>query len=73
MLGFKKKTPTADDRSENAQEKTGLFARLKAGLSKTGGNLTAGMGDLFLGKKAIDDELLEAFRRALSRVQVDER
>ncbi len=59
MFGFKKKTPEADDRSDNTQEKTGLLARLKAGLSKTGSNLTEGMGDLFLGEKAIDDELLE--------------
>ena len=70
MLGFKKKTPTADDRSENAQEKTGLFARLKAGLSKTGGNLTAGMGDLFLGEKAIDDELLEDLETRLLTADV---
>jgi len=70
MLGFKKKTPTADDRSESAQEKTGLFARLKAGLSKTGGNLTAGMGDLFLGKKAIDDELLEDLETRLLTADV---
>lgn len=59
MFGFKKKTSEADDRSDNTQEKTGLLARLKAGLSKTGSNLTEGMGDLFLGEKAIDDELLE--------------
>ena len=70
MFGFKKKTPEADNRSENTQEKTGLFARLKAGLSKTGGNLTEGMGDLFLGEKAIDDELLEDLETRLLTADV---
>lgn len=40
-------------------EKTGLFGRLKQGLSKTGATLTAGLGNLFLGKREIDDDLLE--------------
>lgn len=70
MFGFKKKTPEADNRSENTQEKTGLFARLKAGLSKTGSNLTEGMGDLFLGEKAIDDELLEDLETRLLTADV---
>jgi len=70
MFGFKKKTPEIDDGSENTQEKTGLFARLKEGLSKTGSNLTEGMGDLFLGEKAIDDELLEDLETRLLTADV---
>jgi len=41
--------------SENA----GLFGRLKKGLSKTGSALGEGLGNLFLGKREIDDDLLE--------------
>ncbi|RUM94796.1 MAG: signal recognition particle-docking protein FtsY [Thiothrix sp.] len=70
MFGFKKKTPVADDGSENTQEKTGLFARLKAGLSKTGSNLTEGMGDLLLGEKVIDNELLEDLETRLLTADV---
>jgi fused signal recognition particle receptor len=36
-----------------------MFARIKAGLSRTKANLTEQLGTLFLGKKEIDDELLE--------------
>ena len=40
-------------------EPKGWFARIKSGLGKTRANLTDGIADLFLGKKQIDDELLE--------------
>ncbi|MGQ3319695.1 signal recognition particle-docking protein FtsY [Pseudomonas brassicacearum subsp. neoaurantiaca] len=44
----------------NAEEnKVGFFARLKQGLSKTSASIGEGMASLFLGKKVIDDELLE--------------
>jgi fused signal recognition particle receptor len=39
--------------------KEGLFSRLKQGLSRTRSNLTDGLSNLVLGKKVIDDELLE--------------
>jgi fused signal recognition particle receptor len=39
--------------------KPGLFARLKSGLSRTRSGITDGLADLVLGKKAIDDEVLE--------------
>ncbi|WP_163558138.1 signal recognition particle-docking protein FtsY [Halomonas sp. NO4] len=42
-----------------AAEKKGWFARIRAGLGKTRANLTDGLAGLFLGKKQIDDELLE--------------
>lgn len=52
--------------AEPVAEKKGYFSRLKAGLAKTG----AGFGQLFLGKKAIDDELLEDLETALLMADV---
>ncbi|MGE6606082.1 signal recognition particle-docking protein FtsY [Halomonas sp. NPDC076908] len=46
-------------KSEQQGEQKGWFARIKSGLGKTRANLTDGIADLFLGKKQIDDELLE--------------
>lgn len=43
----------------NEVEKKGLFGRLKRGLSKTGSALSEGLGNLFLGNREIDDDLLE--------------
>ncbi|MCX4190120.1 signal recognition particle-docking protein FtsY [Methylophaga sp. OBS3] len=40
-------------------EKQGLFSRLKQGLSRSSQKLTDGFADLILGKKTIDDDLLE--------------
>ncbi|MYL22240.1 signal recognition particle-docking protein FtsY [Halomonas alkaliantarctica] len=45
--------------ADKGGEKKGWFSRIKAGLGKTRANLTDGIADLFLGKKQIDDELLE--------------
>lgn len=42
-----------------ATEKQGWFARIRSGLGKTRANLTEGIAGLFLGKKQIDDELIE--------------
>jgi len=46
-------------------KKEGLFDRLKSGLSKTGNTLTEGMGALVLGKKKIDDDVLEELETRL--------
>lgn len=46
-------------KGEQQGEQKGWFARIKSGLGKTRANLTDGIADLFLGKKQIDDELLE--------------
>lgn len=61
-----KKTPNADTQLSSApaiattQEKPqGLFARIKQGLSRTSGNFSEGLGNLFLGRKEINEELLE--------------
>jgi len=47
------------------EKKPGLFARLKSGLSRTRSSLTDGIGDLVLGKKEIDDDLLEEIETQL--------
>ncbi len=47
-----------------------LFARLKAGLKRTRNTLSSGLADLFLGKKQIDDELLEELETALLTADV---
>ena len=39
--------------------KPGFFARIKQGLSRTSNNFAEGLGNLFLGRKNIDDDLLE--------------
>ena len=71
MFGWKRKKddkPEEDNAETAAAEeakgeagpaKRGLFQRLKEGLSKTRGNLADGVASLVLGKKQIDDELLE--------------
>lgn len=50
--------------------KSGFFARLKQGLSKTSASIGEGMASLFLGKKVIDDELLEDIETRLLTADV---
>lgn len=47
------------------QKGGGLFARLKSGLSKTRKILTTDIDDLFLGKKIVDDDMLETLEELL--------
>jgi fused signal recognition particle receptor len=72
-------TPSPDDAPEapvgavEAQEKdstASLFSRLKRGLGRTSDNLVAGLGTLFLGRKTIDDELLEELETQLLMADV---
>jgi fused signal recognition particle receptor len=58
-------TPTPTEAS-----KAGFFARLKQGLSKTSASLGEGMASLFLGKKVIDDDLLEEIETRLLTADV---
>jgi fused signal recognition particle receptor len=51
-------------------DKKGWLARIKSGLGKTRANLTDGIADLFLGKKQIDDELLEDLETQLLMADV---
>lgn len=49
----------AEAEAENVEKNGGFYARLKRGLSKTGSQFASGFGDLFLGRKTIDEDLLE--------------
>ncbi|MBT3505899.1 MAG: signal recognition particle-docking protein FtsY [Piscirickettsiaceae bacterium] len=48
-----------------ADEKNSLFGRLKQRLSRSSSKLTSGFASLFLGKKTIDDDLLEELETQL--------
>ncbi|WPP44290.1 signal recognition particle-docking protein FtsY [Pseudomonas sp. AN-1] len=50
--------------------KLGFFARLKQGLAKTSASIGEGMASLFLGKKAIDDDLLDELETRLLTADV---
>ena len=52
------------------QGKPSFFARLKQGLSKTSASLGEGMASLFLGKKVIDDDLLDDLETRLLTADV---
>ncbi len=61
----------ADEQAvEQPVEKKGLFHRLKSGLAKTSNTLTEGMSSLVLGKKKIDDEVLEELETRLLMADV---
>lgn len=60
--------PAPQPAKENG--KLGFFARLKQGLAKTSASLGEGMASLFLGKKAIDDDLLDELETRLLTADV---
>ena len=47
------------------ENKGSLFGRLKQGLSKTSSKLSEGIGNLLIGQREIDDELLEEMETQL--------
>ncbi len=53
-----------------AKTKPGLFARLKQGLARTRDNFTGGLASLVLGRKEIDDALLEDIETQLLTADV---
>lgn len=63
MFDFFKKKPIDDTPEPSVQ--AGFFARLKAGLSRTRDSLVSGLDRLALGKKQIDDALLEDLENLL--------
>jgi len=67
MFGFK-----SGEKNDNtaAQKPRGLFTSLKQKLSKTRATLSSGIGDILLGKKAIDDDLLEQLEDQLLMADV---
>ena len=60
-------TPTSDN---EAKSETGLFASLRQRLNKTRTRLSSGLANIFLGKKFIDDELLEELEDQLLMADV---
>ncbi len=79
MFGFGKKKKSTDNApsqeasaqpSEPAEQSQGLFARLKSGLARSRAHLADGLGQLLLGKKHIDDELLEEIENLLLTADV---
>ncbi|MCP4874791.1 MAG: signal recognition particle-docking protein FtsY [Gammaproteobacteria bacterium] len=64
MFGFK------SDAKNETEKPAGLFASLRQRLSKTRESLSSGLADLFLGKKQIDDELLEQLEDQLLMADV---
>ena len=71
MFGFGKKKPAADAAiTAEAPPSGGLFARLKAGLARTRAALTDSLASLVLGRKQIDDELLEELETLLLTADV---
>ncbi len=59
--------------SDTATDDAGFFRRLRKGLGRTSDNLVQGLGEMFLGGKEIDDDLLEELesRLLLADVGVD--
>jgi fused signal recognition particle receptor len=59
--------PSSQDATINASadEKNSLFGRLKQRLSRSSSKLTSGFSSLILGKKTIDDDLLEELETQL--------
>lgn len=55
---------TAEEKTDNAPQ-PGFFSRLKQGLSRTSSKLTEGFASLILGRKNIDDDLLEELETQL--------
>ena len=66
MLGFRKNKSSSNT---DKPEKTGLFARLREGLSRTRHSLTEGVVDLVLGSKTIDADLLEEIDKQLDKLK----
>jgi fused signal recognition particle receptor len=64
MFGSKPASP------EDADKPAGLFASLRQRLSRTRGKLSSGLADLFLGKKQIDDDMLEQLEDQLLMADV---
>lgn len=50
---------------EKPAEKSGFFARIKQGLSRTSSQFAEGLGNLFLGRKTLDDDLFEELEAQL--------
>ncbi len=63
-------TEQPQDKPLDNQKKPGFFSRIRAGLSKTRHGFTDGLANLLLGKKEIDDDLLEELETQLIMADV---
>jgi len=71
MFGFGTKKPKTPEVEATTEAKSpGLFARLKQGLARTRANFSDGLADLVMGRKQIDDELLEDLETLLLTADV---
>jgi fused signal recognition particle receptor len=73
MFGFgkrKKQEKLETTAPPPEEEKRGLFSRLQERLSRTRHNLTDGLANLLLGRKTIDDDLLEELETLLLTADV---
>jgi len=74
MFGFTRKNssdkPGEDKPQDSAGKKPGLFSRLKAGLAKTRSGLGDGIARLVVGRRQIDDDLLEDLETQLLTADV---
>ncbi|GAA4649398.1 signal recognition particle-docking protein FtsY [Kistimonas scapharcae] len=62
--------PVAQPAAEPEQTEGGFFSRMKKGLTKTRASLVEGVATLFIGKKEIDDELMEDLETELVMADV---
>ena len=70
MKFFKRDEPAPAPVAEAAEPpdspvRTGLLSRLRAGLGKTRSAMSEGLASLFLGRKTLDDDLLEELETRL--------
>jgi fused signal recognition particle receptor len=70
LTGEKKIEETQPSIETPKEEKKGFFSRLKEGLNKTRASLTAGLAKIGLGKRKVDDELLEEIETLLLMADV---
>ncbi|MFV8836219.1 signal recognition particle-docking protein FtsY [Aquisalimonas sp.] len=74
MFGFRKgkqdETPSTSETPDDGAQRPGLFGRLKERLGRTRSGLTEGLATAFLGRKTIDDELLEELETRLLMADV---
>ena len=63
-------TQTTIQGAQEAGQKQGVFARLSQGLRRTRSNITESVASLVLGKKVIDDEVLEEIEMQLLTADV---
>ena len=67
MFGFGRKKK---DTAPQEERRPGLFERLRRGLARTRASLSDGLADLLLGRKQIDEELLEELETLLLTADV---